>query len=288
MSPDTVTGPVLIERPTVEPIALVLDSPHSGTVYPADFGYVCDFEILASSEDTHVHDLFGAGPALGATLVHATFPRCYIDVNRAEDDIDPALLDGPWRGPLSPSAKSAFGMGLMANLAQPGMPIYDRKLSVAEAANRIDAYHRPYHAALGAVLDETHAHFGRVFHVDCHSMTRVGTEMGPDAGIVRPEFCVSDQLGKTADPAFTRQVAEWLSGMGYDARVNDPYLGVEIVKRYGRPAERRHSIQVEIRRDLYMDEDTRRPNAGYARIKADLTALLERIRDGIARDAWGS
>jgi N-formylglutamate amidohydrolase len=282
MSRPDVTEPVLIERPRGAAIPLVLDSPHSGTWYPDDFDYVCDGELLKTAEDTHVEDLFGAGPDLGAVMVHARFPRSYIDVNRAADDIDPGMLDGSWPMPLNPGPKSGFGLGLIRNLCVPRMPVYDRKLSVAEVQGRIDGYYRPYHAALSAELDALHARFGQVWHVDCHSMQAVATDMAPDSGKTRPDFCVSDYRGTSADPAFTRFAADQLSGMGYEARINDPYFGVEIVRRYGRPAERRHSIQIEVKRSLYMDEKTRGRNAGYATVRRDLTRLLEAIKGWIA------
>lgn len=275
-------APVRVERPTATEIPLVLDSPHSGTDYPADFRFSCDFPTLRTAEDTFVEDLFGVAPALGATLVHARFPRSYIDVNRALDDIDPAMIDGTWPAPLKPGQKSALGLGLIRRLCVPGMPMYDRRLTVAEVQQRIDSYYRPYHAALSDVLDALHRRFGGVWHIDCHSMKSVGNEMAADRGSVRPDFCVSDFRGATAEPAFTRFAAERLTAMGYDARINDPYLGVQIVRTYGRPAERRHSIQIEVNRALYMDEATLRPTAGYATLKRDLTRLLESVRDWIA------
>ncbi len=61
--------------------------------------------------------------------------------------------------------------------------------------------------------------------------------------------------------------------MGYSVAINDPYKGVEIVRKHGRPAENRHSLQIEIKRTLYMDEETLVPNAGYARLERDLARL---------------
>ena len=268
--------------PLGNPIALVVDSPHSGTFYPEDFGFVCDGEMLRMAEDTHVQDLFAMAPMLGGTLVHARFPRSYIDVNRAETDIDPALLDGRWPGPLMPTEKSRFGMGLIRRLCAPGMPMYDRRLSVAEVQHRIDHYYRPYHAALEAALDSVVRRFGHVWHIDCHSMKSRGNELGPDPGSERPDMCVSDYRGATADTSFTRFVASKLDELGYRTRINDPYLGAEIVRRYGTPGSGRHSIQIEIKRSLYMDEVTRKPNDGYIRLKNDLTLLLMAVKEWIA------
>ena len=61
---------------------LVLDSPHSGTFYPHDFGAVCDLPTLRRAEDTHVEKIYAFAPALGVAWVEAHFPRIYLDANR--------------------------------------------------------------------------------------------------------------------------------------------------------------------------------------------------------------
>ena len=78
---------------------LVLDSPHSGTDYPDDFGAAVSRELLRQAEDSYVDELYAAGPDLGATLIAARFPRSYIDPNRSLLDIDASLLEAPWPGP---------------------------------------------------------------------------------------------------------------------------------------------------------------------------------------------
>ena len=39
-----------------------------------------------------------------------------------------------------------------------------------------------------------------------------------------------------------------------DVRLNDPYRGGELVRRFGRPEEGFHALQLEVSRALYMDE----------------------------------
>jgi N-formylglutamate deformylase len=72
---------------------VLFDSPHSGTVYPADFDAKVPRLVLRRAEDTHVEALYAAAPDHGATLIAANFPRSYIDANRSLLDIDAALLD---------------------------------------------------------------------------------------------------------------------------------------------------------------------------------------------------
>ncbi len=237
---------------------------------------------MRQAEDTHVARLYRAATGAGATLIEATFPRAYIDVNRSLVDLDALLLADDWPDPVTPSRKTAQGIGLVWRIARGGAPMYDRKLTAAEVRGRIDRWYRPYHAALATELDTLHRAFGAVWHLNCHSMPAVGDANADDPGRVRADFVLGDRDGTTCAPAFTSLVAETVRGMGYTVAVNDPYKGVELVRRHGRPAERRHSLQIEIKRTLYMDEDSLEPNAGYARLERDLARLMDVVAGFVA------
>src|SRR6478672_1776542 len=77
---------------------LVFDSPHSGTQYPPDFRFSCDFPLLRTAEDTHVEKLYDFAPSLGIAWIEALFPRSYLDANRSDREIDVTMIDGPWTG----------------------------------------------------------------------------------------------------------------------------------------------------------------------------------------------
>ena len=284
----TVTVPgVLFRRDPIAPeVPLVFDSPHSGTEYPADFDYACPLEILRTNEDTHIDDLYGSAPAHGATLLGALFPRSYLDVNRALGDIDETLLDAPWPGEINPGEKTRAGMGLVRRFTKPNLPVYDRKLSVAELQQRIARCYLPYHAMLQGICDRLHGKFGAVWLVNCHSMPARGNAMSSDGpNALRADFVLGDRDGTTCAPELTDFAARLLRGRGYSVKINDPYKGVEIVRRHGLPAEGRHALQIEVNRALYMDEKTLQPNGHYATLKADLTHLIAGLASfaGVAR-----
>jgi len=282
-TPHTIPGVLYRHDPEVPEVPLVFDSPHSGVQYPRDFDFTCPLELLRTAEDTYVDELYGAAPAHGATLIGAFFPRSYIDANRNLADIDQALLDAPWPGEAMPGEKSRLGMGLIRRLAVPKTPVYGRKLGVAEVQARIARYYEPYHRELAAVADRLYARFGGVWHVNCHSMKSVSNAMASEgAGVVRGDFVLGDRDGTTCAPELTEFVLRFLRDRGYDVKVNDPYKGVELVRRHGRPRERRHSLQIEVNRKLYMDEATFERNANFPRLKADLDALVAAL-GGFAR-----
>lgn len=254
---------------------LIIDSPHSGRVYPEDFETVVPELVLRGAEDWMVDDLVGEAPLEGATLLSARFPRAYIDPNRRLDDIDPALIDGTWREPLNPGPKTALGIGLFRSRTNDGKPLLAGPLPVERLQARIDRCWWPYRTRLCNTLDRLQARHGAVWHIDMHSMKSVGTSITPDGpGAERPDMVLGDLEGRTCDPAFTAFVAERLTAMGYRVSVNDPYKGAEIVRACGRPQENRHSLQIEMKRALYMDEATLTANDGYAGLKANLRRLV--------------
>lgn len=268
-------------------LPVLLDSPHSGKTYPLDFRFICPLSALRQAEDTDVDELLAGAPEAGATLLCALFPRSYIDPNRAIDDIDPGIIDGVWPDPLRPTDKSALGIGLIRWLCRPGMPMYDGRLLVSDVADRIDHYYRPYHFQVQSVLDGFAARFGAVWHINCHSMPS-GLTMGVRRQVM-PDFVVGDLGGVTADRSFVSLVCGSLRDMGYSVAVNDPYKGVELIARYGNPQRGRYSIQLEINRALYMDEETLLRTAGFDRLQRDLGALVGDVcafaRDRVARIA---
>ncbi|HRJ61525.1 MAG TPA: N-formylglutamate amidohydrolase [Azospirillaceae bacterium] len=269
------------DDPVGDPVPVVFDSPHSGVNYPRDFDFICPLAALRQAEDTYVEELFAAAPEFGATLLYALFPRSYIDVNRAADDIIPALLDEPWPGILRPSDKSAAGIGLIRSQIRPGQPVYDGRLSVAEVAERIDRYYRPYHFQTAEVLDGLADRFGQAWLVDCHSMPSAGLPSAPPSSSRRRgwgvDFVIGDRDGTTCERGFVDFIAQRLRAMGYSTTLNKPYKGVEMVRRYGDPARGRHAVQLEINRSLYMNEETLEKTADFDDLRSAMTALAADI-----------
>ena len=273
------TAPMLlVHGPALPVLPIVLDSPHSGTVMPDDFGAAVDAHALRDGEDCFVDALWRPAVDKGIALLAAQFPRTYIDANRHAGDIDLDLLDAAWPHPHVPSGKARIGKSLVWRTLDDGRPIYARRLSVAEVLGRIERCHAPYHAALRSLLDAAHARHGAVWHLNCHSMNAVSGAMGEGgAGQRRADIVLGDRDGSSCDPAFTEFVRATLAGFGHEVAVNRPFKGVELVRAYSNPGAGRHSLQVEVNKRLYMDEATKLPHAGFERLQRDLMALLDAI-----------
>jgi N-formylglutamate deformylase len=259
---------------------LVLDSPHSGTFYPPDFGFACDLALLRCAEDTHVEKLYSFASELGCAWVEAHFPRSYLDANRNLTEVDPDMLDGPWPHAVEMSdaaalSKRRLGKGLIWRATDEGEPLYARQLGVKEVQQRIDLCWKPYHAAVKAAIDAAHARHGYSIHINCHSMPEVAGSHATDfPGIKHPDFVLGNRDNCTSSEAVLLFIQEQLARSGYSVSLNHPYKGVELVRRYGEPQQHRHSVQIEINRALYMNEKTLEITPGCAPLRENLKQLV--------------
>ena len=258
---------------------LVLDSPHSGTRYAADFAYSCDLSRLRQAEDTHVEKLYDFVPDLDVAWIEAHFPRSYLDANRNITEIDTTLFGELWPDPVETDpvvlSKVRLGKGLIWRMTDDGVPIYDRQLSVAEVRERINLCWRPYHAAVAAAIEAAHARHGYSIHLNCHSMPAVASSHATNfPGEAHADFVIGDRDGSTASGRLSQEICEHLAGLGYSVSYNHPYKGVELVRRHSDPARHRHSIQVEINRKLYMNEQTLEITDGFAPLQTSLRSLV--------------
>jgi N-formylglutamate deformylase len=250
--------PFQITSPSGPVSAVVLDSPHSGRVFPLDFGHQLTESQLRSGEDVDIQVLYENAPALGAPLLEALFPRTYIDPNRAAGDIDLSLLNAAWpyaEAPYTyaPSGKAKIGKAVVWRTVEDATPIYAQSLNPEQVKRRIDHYLLPYQNALKQLIEQAHKSHGVSVHLNCHSMEPVGGAMAEGGiGLKRAEVVLGDRDGSTCSPLLTHTVKQFFEGEGYSVAVNNPYKGVELVRYFSVPSIGRHSLQVELNKALYL------------------------------------
>jgi N-formylglutamate amidohydrolase len=270
-------------RPARRSTAVVFASPHSGRDYPAAFlsRAALDPQEIRSSEDAFLDRLFDAAPLHGAPLLLAGAPRAFVDLNRAPDELDPALIEGVRRTAHNP--RIASGLGVIPRVVANGRPIYRGKITLEEAQGRIAGYWRPYHAMLQTLLDESHARFGQSILIDCHSMPHEALENVCPPGARRPDVVLGDRFGAAASAAVVDRIEAAFAAAGLRVARNMPFAGAFITQHYGRPSRRQHAVQVEIDRSLYMDERRIVPSAGFEdfrRLIGGVVAELAAIGSG--------
>jgi N-formylglutamate deformylase len=259
--------------------SVVFASPHSGRAYSKAFlrRIALDEQSVRSSEDAFVDQLFASAPQAGAPLITAGTPRAYVDLNRNVDELDPALIEGVSSQAHNP--RIASGLGVIPRVVANGRAIYSGKLSLIEARNRIDTVWRPYHAALQTALDEAHMLFGEAVLVDCHSMPHEAMDSVAQRGIRRPEIVLGDRFGASADAEVVDRIEAAFTRAGLVVTRNTPFAGAYITQTYGRPGRRRHAVQVEIDRALYMDERHVRPNRNFEAFRDLMRGVVREITE---------
>ncbi|TCP39709.1 N-formylglutamate amidohydrolase [Rhodovulum marinum] len=261
-------------RPDWPTTSVVFSSPHSGRDYPWSFlrQTVLDERAIRSSEDAFVDLLFAAAPSHGASLIAANAPRAYVDLNRAPEELDPAVVEGARQAGHNPRISS--GLGVIPRVVANGRAIYRGKIALAEAEGRIATYWRPYHDRLQELLDEAQARFGESILVDCHSMPREAIESIASAGKRRPDVVLGDRFGASAGSDVVDRIEAAFAAAGLRVGRNAPFAGAYITQRYGRPAGHRHAVQVEIDRSLYMDEREVRPSRNFDAFRRVMEAVV--------------
>ncbi len=262
---------------------LVFASPHSGRIYPAAMMTASRLDALAirRSEDAWVDRLIDGAPAHGIGVITARMARVYIDVNRDAWELDPGMysdeLPAYARGR---TPRIAAGLGAIARVVAEGEEVYSRKLTFAEARERVETVHRPYHDALDDLVEAARAAHGVAVLVDWHSMPSAATRHGlGDGGC---DIVLGDRFGGACAPAVARLVEVEMTAMGYSVARNAPYAGGYTTEHYGRPARGVHALQIEVNRALYLDEATLELSEGFAALKRD----LERLCRALAARDW--
>ncbi len=270
-------APYVLSLPPVRQSSVIFASPHSGRDYPWSFlrNSQLDAHAIRSSEDAFVDDLFAAAPSLGAPLLCATVPRAYLDLNRAAEELDSALIDGYRATAHNP--RIASGLGVIPRVVANGRAIYAGKLTLAEADRRIARYWRPYHAALADLLAQSHALCGEAILIDCHSMPHEALDGMARSGPRRPDVVLGDRFGASAAPEITDRVEAALLRAGLKVVRNAPFAGAYMAQTYGRPSRRQHVVQIEIDRALYMDEAAITPHVGFDPLRRRLTDVIADI-----------
>jgi N-formylglutamate amidohydrolase len=183
---------------------------------------------------------------------------------------------------LQPGDKSnRLGIGLIHRIAAGDVPLYDRRLTVTEVKHRIDNYYKPYHAELASIIDQGLAEHRAAWHLSCHCMATIGPDYSHDKGKRRAEFCISDRDGATSNAEFLDVVVSALRSLGYGVSVNEPFKGAESIRMHGKPEKGVNSLQIEMVRGLYLEDDNFTKSVNFERVRQDLGKFTAIVADHV-------
>lgn len=255
--------PVDVHRGT-SPVILGL--PHTGTFVPAEiFERLNEQGRLLTDTDWHVDRLYD-GLLPGVTTVRATFHRYVIDANR------------------DPSGKSLYPgqntTGLVPVTDFDDRPIWRDGAAPTDTdvAERLNAFHRPYHDALATEIARVRAIHGVAVLYDCHSIRSVCPFLFEGR---LPDFNIGTDNGQTCAPTLETALADLCAAAdGYSHVVNGRFRGGWTTRHYGKPADRVHAIQMELTQASHLASED--PPFDYdpqkaERLRAHLAKILTRI-----------
>ena len=237
-------------------LPLILSCPHSGEKIPLEANWLHDIEnpvLLKRDLDLYVDRFYRPlARSTGIPFIFSPWTRYAVDLNRLPSDVDAdSVLN-------SPNPSGTFTTGLHWVKTSRGEQLLKKPISEDLHQILLATYYEPFHRAIVANFEHLKLQgHKRVFHMDLHSMPSKGTEIHRDPGETRAEIVIGDQDGTSCDGKFRELIVESYKSSGFEVKVNWPYKGGRITQTYGNPARGRHSIQVEMNRALYMNEETK-------------------------------
>ena len=221
--------------------------------------------------------LVADAPLLGAPLILARTPRSYVDLNRAPDELDPALVEGVRRVVHNPRVTS--GLGVIPAWWRTGGRSIPASSALPRRAGGSTCTGIPTTTRCARILTESRNAFGKAILLDWHSMPHEAIDGLSGRSRAAPDVVLGDRFGAAADPDIVERVEAAFVSEGLRVARNAPFAGAFISQRYGRPSQAFHVVQIEIDRSLYMDESTLEPKPEFETVRATLTRVMAQLTE---------
>ena len=255
---------------------LLLSIPHCGTVFPEEFlkNINHDISVLRKNEDIHVKDLLL--PAItegGVTALCLNISRSFIDVNRAKVELDPNMFyDYPKEDLGLNQQRSRYGLGIIHKVTAESQPIYNGLLSYKEAEERIKNVYDLYHKKMNDLIAKITKKFGFCLVLDCHSMPSKICSIISESP--RIDICLGNLFEQSCPNKISFFVENELVRREYYVSKNRPYSGAFITFNYCEPRKKSYTLQLEVNRVIYANEETFDKNEDFQKVSHDLSKVI--------------
>ncbi|MDZ4083723.1 MAG: N-formylglutamate amidohydrolase [Bdellovibrionales bacterium] len=240
---------------------LIVTIPHSGERVPLEAPWLLDLpeRLLMFDVDRFVDRLYQPTlDRLGIGWIKTEWHRYACDLNRLSTDVDSDSVIG------SRNASGKFPRGLLWSMTTKGERLMSAPITDVEFQKILNRCFFPFHSSVEKLAEHVSPKATRraenpLYHLDLHSMPSFGTREHRDPGEWRADLVISNQDGQSSSADFFKLVCQAGEAQGFSVRQNWPYKGGRITEAYGRPQEGWQTVQVELNRKLYMNEETKRP-----------------------------
>lgn len=254
--------------------------PHSGEKVPEECYWLKALSEphLMRDVDRFVDRLYEKSIAtLELELVYSPWHRYVVDLNRLPEHIESASVEG------QENVLTDFhNKGLHWVKTTFGEKLLDKPMSRELHESLVKNYYQNFHDEVKKMHDKYFEKHAYSLQLDLHSMPSKGTALHADPGKLRPEVVISDYLGKSTEAKFLDVVLDAFQEQFTEVSLNDPYIGGGITRKFGQPTEGHNCIQIELRRDMYMNEDTKKliPEKADA-LSEKLESALKKISNSL-------
>ena len=254
---------------------LIVSVPHAGTLFPYEFMTFTSrsIEELRSNEDLFVNSLVGPLIQEGIGVISMNVARAFIDVNRDKIELDANMYyNYPKDKLIIENHRCRFGLGLIHRIDANNNPIYKGLLSYNEVQERIKNVYDTYHKKLNQMIAKTVKKFGVCFLIDCHSMPSKICNIIPLSDNI--DFCIGNLFSQSCPENMSSFIEQGLKQKGYNVSLNVPYSGAFITFNYCQPRKKVYTLQLEVNRGLYSQENLLKKSADFQRVSTDMCYVV--------------
>ena len=254
---------------------LLLSVPHSGTYFPPEFlqNVKFDEKNLRRNEDIFVDELVKGAVDGGITAMKMEVSRTFIDLNRDRLELDPQMFyNYPENKEILFDKHCRVGLGVVHRINYKRENIYNGLLDYAEVENRLKYVYDVYHNRLNQLIAKCIKKFGFCLLLDCHSMpSKICTIIDSRKGI---DICLGNLFSQSCPQEMSDLLATQFWNKNYTVEFNCPYSGAFITFNYCQPRRNMYTLQLEINRGLYADEENLQKSEDFYEVAADVSEAI--------------
>ena len=241
----------LIRNDPQNPVLITI--PHSGEFYPDIFleQIKLDLSKIRKIEDFKSDEIIKFINEDAADILIAKCSRAVLDLNRSRKALDNTMFKEIILH-SDPHEKKmlSYGLGVLPKLIQTET-IFKSKLTTYYGNHILETFYDPFHLSIQTQIEALLSKFGVCYHFDLHSMPQRAVKNMKKI----PDIVLGDNFRKSCSLELINYIKDQFEKHGLIVSINQPYAGGFITRNYGNPSKGIETIQIEVNRSLYMDEN---------------------------------
>ena len=244
-----------------------------------------DEKNLRHNEDVFVDELLKGAVERGLTAIKMEVTRTFIDLNRDRLEVDPQMFfNYPKDREILYDKHCRVGLGVVHRINYKRENLYDGLLDYNEVEARLKNVYDVYHDRLLQLINKCIRKFGFCLVLDCHSMpSKICTIVDSRKGI---DICLGNLFNQSCPAEMGDLLATQFWNHNYSVEFNCPYSGAFITFNYCQPRKKMYTLQLEINRGLYVDEESLQKNENFYNVADDVSNAVVAFAENLQRMSY--